>query len=457
MTIVNKKINAVKSVEKKFSFKNFSFGNSQKEKTLCADYAAAVKTENGKLKAAFLWEEFTEGNLSGKMRDTQNGVLNLMEVTYCSNGEKERRFFYLAGTGFVYMLTESKEEFMQNGLFFSDKPTILSAYTLDGQENLLYCSSTDGVSFFNTYETNGVKVLEKGSTLACLVGDRAFVAQGERVYYCEPLAFEKWENSQNGGGFLDFSSELGKIVGLADVDGKLGVFFKRAVVVMSVRSGAKEFERRDVSFPFGDILQGSVVSSGNMAVFLTANGGFSFDGEKFEKTLPKETFGEIKKDGDCESFSFQGDAYIIYTLQDGKKRLFVYNAKSKEGYFVEDPKGEGFTPSKERLFCYRNGKIYVLSENGDTELSSNSGFSFKGADFMGEGEKTIKSMKFTGSGQARIAVSSERGGHVYTITLAKDGSMVCPLLKGKDFTINLIPKKGCEITGAEINVVYARR
>lgn len=456
MTMVNKKINKVKTVEKKFSYKGFSLGNTEREKSLKADYAAAVKVEGGKLKRTFLWELFPVHGSYAKLFDTEKGIRRAMETFDYSSGGTKRRFLYVAGSGETYSYSENDKGFVLDGLRFSDTPMILSAFTLDGLENLLFFSS-DGVYFYDNATRESVQVLEKGSTMACLVEDRAFTAVGTRVYYCAPLAFDDWSETQNGGGFMDFSSDRGEIIALAEVDGKLGVFFKRGVSLLSVRSGAKEFERTDLAFPFGEILKGSVATSGKTTVFLTKDAAFCFDGERFDEIYQSDTLGEMATEQNCESLTFAGEAYLLYSITGGKKRMLVYGGESKEGYFVENPSVGGMTASKDKLFNSMGGKIYSLVEKGNVEFSSTYGFYVKKKDFSFDGEKTLKSLKLKGSGMVRIAVSSERGGHVYTVALKKDGSMVCPLLKGRAFDMNIIPQVGSEISGLDAVVVFAGR
>lgn len=456
MTFVAKKNITANSVGKKFVFENFSFGKDQKSKTLSADYAAAVKVDGGKIKPAFLWEQFSVHGSLGKLYDTANGVRRAIETFDYSDGTAKRKFLYVAGSGEVYSYSEKAGGFVGDGLYFSDTPTILSAFTLDGLENLVYCSS-DGVYFYDNVKRTAKKALNKASTIACLVWDRAFCARGTRVHFCAPLSFDDWENSSNGGGFIDFSSEKGEIVGLSGLGDELCVYFKRGISLLKVAGGAKEFERRDIAFPFGEILKGSATASGNKAVFLTENGGFCFDGKVFEEIFERDAFGEIAKDCVCESLSFLGEAYIRYSLLDGRERMLVYDGEKGQGYFVEEPNAGGMSASKDKLFCSKEGKIYVLSENGGVEYSSSRGFSVKQERFSYEGEKTLKNLIVKGKGKARIAVSTKRSGHVYTLSLTKDGSTVFPFLKGEAFDLNIVPLGGAEVTCIEADVEFIGR
>ncbi len=456
MTGLKRKRNVVKAAEKKLVYKVFSFGKKESGKTLAGDGCFAVDCADGNLKAAFLWEQFpVHGSLS-KLYDTAKGVRRALEVFDYSSGEAKRKFLYVAGSGETYSYSEKAGGFVGEGVYFSDTPTVLSAFSLDGVENLLYCSA-DGAFFYDTAERDFSQADISSSTIACALWDRAFIAYGARVYYCAPLDFGNWKNSENGGGFVDFSSERGEIVGLAPVGEKLGVFFKNGISLLAVKSGAKKFERTDLAYPFGEILLGSPTASGRFAVFMTERGGFAVDGEKVFPVLAEADFGEIDGLKGCEGTAFKSWAYLTYSLTDGNKRMFVYDAERETGYFVEHPNAQALTASKDELFCSSGGKIYRLTKDGTVEFSSERGFVVKKTDFSYAGEKTLKSLKIKGKGQARIAVSSDRYGHAYTVALQKDGCMVCPLLKGKEFDLKFIPLAGGEITSVEAVVVTVGR
>lgn len=452
MTGFARKKTAVKTAEKKLVYKGVSFGKSENGKALVGDGCFAVDCLDGSLKAAFLWEQFPVHGSLTKLYDTAKGVRRALEVFDYSSGEVKRKFLYVAGSGEAYSYSEKAGGFVGEGVYFSDTPTVLSVFSLDGVENLLYCS-VDGVVFYDTAKRDFSTLDIPSSTIACALWDRAFVACGARVYYCAPLDYGNWENSENGGGFVDFSSERGEIVGLAPVGEKLGVFFKNGISLLSVKSGAKKFERTDLAYPYGEILYGSPTASGRFAVFMTERGSFALDGEKVFPVLPEAAFGEIDGSKGCEGVAFKSSAYLTYYLTDGNKRMFVYDAEREAGYFVERPNAQALTASKDELFCSLDGKIYRLSKDGTVEFSSERGFVVKKTDFSYAGEKTLKSLKFKGKGQARVAVSSDRCGHVYTVDLQKDGCMVCPLLKGKEFDLKFIPLAGGEITSVEAVIV----
>lgn len=439
---VKKTFPNVKVENKKVVYKGFGFGKKQEGRILTASSAVCVSTADGKLKEACLWQAFAPHGYTNDLYESAKGILRAFEGSYVENGVKKRRFFYVSGEKRLYSYREKNNGFVSEGRSFSEKPTVLSVYDGEGAENFLFFTS-GGVYYYESKTRKSTLVQANASAIACVYHDRAFTAKDGRIYFSAPLAPSDWTQSADGGGYIDLSSDKGEIVGLAVLDEEVCVCFERGISVLSAKGAARDFSVREVPYSGKAILKGSVGVAHDKVVFLTEDGGFGLQKDEVKALLPFAEFGEIDVGQVCDCQSFLGSVYLVYSQKDGSKTLFCYDGKSESGYFMPSFPFESLTVSKDRLFAALSGHIYLLSSGGDLPTGKEASFQVRATNFGVSGEKTLRSIKLTGKGKVRIAVSGERGGHVYTVDFkGEKQAMVCPLLKGRAFDLKLSPIGG---------------
>lgn len=438
----------VKTKKKKVSYKGFGFGKEEESRILAADEAASVSTADGKLKKTCLWTAFSPHGTTEALYESAKGILRAFEGFYVENGVKKRRFYYVSGEKRLYGYKEQSEGFVGEGRSFPERPAVLSIYDEDGTENFLF-SSSGGAYYYDFQTRKSTLVQANASVIACVYHDRAFTAKDGRIYFSAPLAPTDWAKSADGGGYLDLSSEKGEITGLATLKDEMYVFFERGISVLSAKGSARDFSVTDLPYAGKTILKGSAGVAGDKVVFLTEEGGFFLSEGKAKPLLPRADFGEIDMGQVCDCQSFEGCVYLLYFQKNGSKTLFCYDGKSESGYFVFAFPFDGITASKDRLFAAASGHVYYLSSNGSLPTGTEAYFKVKGTDFGVAGEKTLKSIRLTGKGAARIATAGERGGHTYEVEFDENHkAIVCPLLKGRVFDLKLVPISG-EISSLE--------
>ena len=79
-----------------------------------------------------------------------------------------------------------------------------------------------------------------------------------------------------------------------------------------------------------------------------------------------------------------------------------------------------------------------------------SSFKVENSTFGVDGEKLFKTMKLKGEGVCRVVAEGARGKHSYVVDLSCGEKMLCPLLKGKTFSLTFELTKGCKINGVEL-------
>jgi len=137
---------------------------------------------------------------------------------------------------------------------------------------------------------------------ATMCHGRTFATTGvdTRLYFSDLLDYTGFDGE--GAGWIDLPPQGGKCIALAVVDGKLCVFRRHAVDVVTVAADQRDFSVRTLAFCCGKLYGNTVASNGSEAMFLTDWGLWSFDGKAF-----------FRRASHLDSAFCQGNDYAIAT------------------------------------------------------------------------------------------------------------------------------------------------
>lgn len=390
------------------------------------------------------------GSVIAAPLDTPLGVSKIALIPYVDSSGVAREFVvYVTKKGGVFSCDAGDTTYtIEDAEFPAGKVSVLPWTESDGKQKLVFCGE-NGVYLFDREEK--FDLLCSGATgAACVFHERIFFgAAGGRLRFCAPLDTDAWADDADESGYVDFPKERGEIVGIAALKERLYVFFERGIARVDARGSARNFTAENVDYSGGEIFFGSVGTFGGKVLFLTADGLFSFDGNKAEKICfglpiePKRT-GQV-----CNHAVFSGKFYLDYIDADGGAKRLAVDGKTGEGFFMTT-KPTGISATEGKLLCYHDSSVCEFA-TGEA-LPTGESFAVKKDyyDFGIRGRKLLKSVAFKGKGRLRAEVSNGYERHGYTFTIADGESSVVPLVKGEKFSLKISPEVGCEVLAVEL-------
>ncbi len=420
-------------------------------------YASAMKNcvwEDGALRRGVGMSLYKRNGGYILLDGMETGMKRFFTLRRLENGTEHDCTLGLLGTnGEIYIYHEAFHEFFQVENLNEDVK-FAEAYDTKGETSLVLGGETS----IQTYkEFRGLsKATDSYKVKAlCFAGDRVFCAvEPTMLYYSAPLDPLDFTDGEFEGGSITFPSEKGDIVGLANMLGKLFVFFERAIFVLEFAGSSRNFLIREIDYQGERIIEDSIgVCSGEKekTYFLTENGLCVFDGAHVKKAA-KNLSLKAKREGQvCVHFEFDGKYYLSFIQKNGFKRAIIVDNTTDLGYdaFVMD--AFGFWNSD--AICSDGDSVYLLEKDGDLFNLEKSTFISRETDFGQRGEKTLSSMIFYGFGRMKITVRC--GKRVKTKTVNLDGAYTLALgFKGKKFGLEITLEKGAYLSGAEANIEY---
>lgn len=363
-------------------------------------------------------------------------------------------FSYVGDRGVVYRFEPNLQAIVGEGFDVSDDGYIVRLFNEKDVEEFAVCTSGE----VTVYEPNGHKIFKQhigDSRIAFCFHERLFVASDYTLFYTAPADYTDWGPDADGGGEIRFASDDGKIAGGGALGENVYLLFERGIKKLDLRGAARDFTAKDVACVLdGEIFVRSVAVAAKSLVFATSRGVFAFSEKAGVKTLCSAAEFLPSSEPDCKCLAVGNKAYLFYTDKLGARRAFVACPETECGYFLNVDGLQGFSVAKEYLYYYDAGVVYRLGEKVEKDAAlchfGDSSFKVENSTFGVDGEKLFKTMKIKGEGVCRVVAEGARGKHGYLLQLSSGEKMVCPLLKGKTFSLTFELTKGCKIDGVEL-------
>ena len=210
------------------------------------------------------------------------------------------------------------------------------SYRYDDRDGLLVSTST-GLFFLRDFTMESLSFGEVFSSLA-VHNDRVFavLALDEyKLYFSDDFNPSNWNVSLREGGYLDFGTDLGRIVKLVSFGGQLYIFFEHGIMRLSAYNDQTEFHLSRLYLSVGTISKGSVTICGDRMMFASTEGIFEFDGLSVKKVM-KEVDGILSPDQTGAHAAFHGGKYYLACRLDmgsaiasGPNSLLIYDLWSQ--------------------------------------------------------------------------------------------------------------------------------
>lgn len=353
---------------------------------------------------------------------------------------------------------------LAGGVFLDDGKAPLSRYAFNARAGhaLVYdeneapkmaFAGEKGVYVYSEATGMVATEIEKAGTAVCFFGERLFCAVPPfTVAYSAPLAAADFAESIAGGGRIALPDRGGEIVALTAFGGYVYAFFERGICRLQAAGDAREFSVSVVEYGGGRIFGDSVgVCSvgGEKAFFLAGDGLYVFDGRKAERICENLAIKPVLADQVCGHAEVDGKYFLRYTDSLFGQSGLIVDAASLTGYRSFAAKGLSVCFGK--AVCYAENGFRAFDEVGSLPATAKYSFLAEGLRFGVAGMKTLKRLRFFGTGGATVYVCG--GGRTRKTVVSFDGEASAYIgVRGEAFSIRMELKRGTRIDAIEAEV-----
>lgn len=305
-------------------------------------------------------------------------------------------------------------------------------YRYQDRDGLLLSTET-GLYFLREFTMTQLSFSEIFTTM-CAHNDRVFAVlflDEYRLYFSDDFDPSNWRVSLREGGYIDFGTELGKIVKLVSFGGQVYLFFEHGIMRMTAYNDQTEFRVSRLYLSVGTIRKDTITVCGDKMMFAATDGVFLFDGLSVKKVLTEieDLFSEDQKDAHA---AFHGGKYYLACnlnmgseISSGTNSLVIYDTWRQTFDIAHDVTlqtmvslnldtvngvlAEANYPADYLGLIDRSGKVgsvatYKLWESPVTALGTNSG------------RKLLREIRVRCEGNAKLLVKTD--GKVFEYDLA---------------------------------------
>lgn len=389
-------------------FRGFEIGRQKIEDSsaLVSEKALNCECVDGRLCATAGLEPFKREN--GMELDVPSDLTNVREFFLLPQKNEAGDLVDTVGcittTGKLYVFEEKFNGFALK-YSFGKEMRVAVAYDSNSLPYLVLCGEA-GVFTYTNQTGMQQAVFESVLPTVCVADGRVFYAcEPYTLGFSAPFQRNAFEADMHGGGRVDLPQNTGKIVGLANMDGNVCVFFEYGVALIKVRGSAREFVVEKCAYDGGRIFGDSVGVCAKKAFFLARDGVYVLR-EKNAKRICEAITILPKHEGQrCYHGVGDGRYYLAFTDENEELRCLGIHAESERGFYVQaknglsDFGGVAVCKAEGKLACYRVGAQIPAGESATFETARLT----LGTEQM----KTIETIRLFASGAIRITVQSE--------------------------------------------------
>lgn len=437
MSMKETKGNAVKGQTERVKYSVFSTGNSAnggKKGVLYARDARNCDCDDGNMKSGVGFLD--DPALAGAYVAAMGEVYKILRYHYRTTGfVYQSRTLALTAAGVLYDVTTEVGAYEVRN--FGRKTECFSVMDENGECYLVFYNAA-GVWKYDKAASVTAIPIGKAPAYGAFFAERCFFAvEPFTLLFSSALSPFDFTESAAEGGYLHFPSDKGEIVGLAAVGEALLVFVRRGVFALTANRSAKDFELKEIAYGGGRILEGSMKSVGRKAFFLAEDGLYAFNGSEI-LALDKGILAFAPAVGTaCKGFAVDGRYGLQYVDVNGNKQTLIVRADGASGYYAFSP--EGVADEDGNAVCLDGIAVRKLGAGGVLPSVEMSYFYVENS--FDDGERTLKNLRFKGSGEVRVTVRSERGEKIVSCVMENGEGTARVVLKGGRFTlfIHLMP------------------
>ncbi len=353
-----------------------------------------------------------------------------------------------AGTAFTY----SEEEFTFKGLQgFWGRMKPISIIDGDGVIRTAFVGH-DGIMFYTKTEGLTRTEIKKALPIVCQLKDRLFFAvEPFTVGYSAPLSPKELAESVDDGGRISLPRDTGKIVGLVAFGECVMIFYEFGISKLTPAGSAREFQVETVAYDGALILQDSMCACGNKIFFLTRTGMYVYDGKRARSVCQNLPLFPREKNQICKSAVSDGHYFLQFYSTEDKKTDIIVHGESEKGYISF--KTKDLCNLRGHSVVFYNASLYALRENVDLPDGEKRSFIVNDCNFGVDGVKTIKRIRFVGSGNITVEISNGLRKKQAVLAMDKGFADMRLPMRGENFSLSICLETGALVRSVEVELV----
>lgn len=365
---------------------------------------------------------------------------------------------------------------------FDKKPKIEPYFETTGKESAVFFGNKVYAYTVGGDVTEIAPFCYKG--LGCVASDRVFFAETDKtVAFSGLIAKDATAESADEGGNISFPV-AGGLRGVCRLSGYVYVFFAKRAFRLDARGAARDFSTKEVPYAGGEIICGSAVSCGDKICFAADDGGYVFDGEKFENFtagkseidllnakevrcagVPGKFLFEIVKTrknaagasvidendagmGEVNATSDENGGGVVRTNEEEEAATYVYDTVNKTMAKVNVSLTYACAYGDD-AYVFEKGQLKRFVFDGSAESGREYRLERAEEDFGTAGRKTLRSVVLYGKGLVRLSVSGGCEARVYALELTERGVRADLKITAEKFSFGVILTDGAYLSGAE--------
>ena len=353
-----------------------------------------------------------------------------------------------AGTAFTY----SEEELTFKGLQgFWGRMKPINVIDGDGVTRTALVGH-DGVMFYT--KTEGITRTEIKSALpiVCQLKDRLFFAlEPFTIGYSAPLEPKSVSESVDDSGRISLPREAGQIVGLVAFGDSVIIFYEFGISKLTPAGSAREFEVETIAYDGAFIFQDTMCACGNKIFFLTRTGMCVYDGKSVREVCRNLPIFPKEENQKCKSAVSDGYYLLQFYNAENQKTDITVHGESEQGYISFTAKD--LCNLRGHSIMHYNASLYALRENCDLPSGEQRSFVVKDCNFSVDGMKTIKRIRFVGSGNITVEISNGLRKKQAVLAMDKGFADMRLPMRGENFSLSICLETGAFVRSVEVELV----
>lgn len=318
---------------------------------------------------------------------------------------------------------------------FNDLTRIVEHTDMAGTKSAIALSETRTYRLFNNVPS--VVATNVGGTCICFFRERFFIGSGNRLYYSEPLYYDKMNDySTQKSGYIDLIEDgKGKIVETVSFGDKLFLIRERGITEVTGYGDMLGFRLKEVPCGAGTVKEGSVANCGDKIYFVTDGGLFAFNGSTVS-LVKNADLSRVDLAEPVYGAAVKG-IYFASVLVDGLRIFYCYDGRSGNGRYIS-VENEAIAAHRDNLCFLWKGRLYYLGNRAlpvDRERC-HLFFTFRLPENI-DGDSYLDWIEVKGAYTFDVAVTGES--KTYRQTSSSKIRLPRPL-RGKEFKVCIIPQ-----------------
>ena len=430
----------------RFAFRGFSTDGKNAKGVLSADDCKNCECTDGELRLGvglkLYYSPAKEDVIFASAIATPERFFMLKKKN--GNGYDEK-LGYVSPEGVLYLYEHDLGRWVHKHSFRTRMRPIM---TIDEKDNpTLLLSGEKGV-FTCSYEGTVTQTsITKASCAACFFKGRFFFAQKPfTLFYSKPYTPTDFSQDIDEAGCVRLPSDKGEIVALVPMKDKLYVFYEYGIGQLEISGTARDFVFKKIGYDGGKIhgdTVGVCAVKTEKAFFLAQDGLYAFNGVTAKRVCENLPINPMRVDHVCNYATFEGKYFLTYLEGTLKQKAVVIDAETEKGYFSF--KNVGLSTFLGKSYCICDERVQLLIKNGELPKNEEGYFFASGLTFGVSKEKNLKSVTLEGEGEIRLLVSDGNVTQTFDLSLQTGGVECQPTLRGKSFSIKILPSVGAVV------------